>query len=147
MSEEEYEDMEDPEESCDLKTCCDTCERTFFTVQQFRKHMSEHRTCGIDGCTFSAHGKIVDKHVSMQHRSGLYDKIRSISTPEDVAKWRAERKKNYPTKESIEERYKRQEEMIKRGERLQERKQKFAKKNDNRCKFFWNVTVLKLFWY
>lgn len=98
--------------------------------------MKEHRVCGIDGCTFTAHGKIVDKHIEMQHSTGLYDKIRNISTPEDIARWIEERKRKFATRENIEKSKQQQEEMIKRGERLQKNNKSFSKKKDVRCKFF-----------
>lgn len=110
------------------------CDRHFSTVFQYQKHLKEHRTCGIDGCTFTAHGKIVDKHVEMQHITGLYDKIRNISTPEDIAKWIEDRKRKYPTKDNVEKRTQQQKEMIKRGERLQENNRRFSRKKDVRCK-------------
>ncbi|KAF2881669.1 hypothetical protein ILUMI_24526 [Ignelater luminosus] len=112
---------------------CDTCEREFQTYWQHQKHMSEHKTCNINGCTFTAHEKIIAKHIQMQHYSGLYDRIRNISTPEDIEKWIAERKKKYPSKENVEIRYKQQEEMLKRGEKLKKDSGRFDKKN--RTKF------------
>lgn len=89
--------------------------------------MSEHRTCNLDGCTFTAHEKIIEKHIRMQHATGLYDKIRNVSTPEDVRKWIAERKRNYPSRENIEKRYKLQEEILKRGVRISKNDNKFNK--------------------
>lgn len=132
-SSEDIEDTWDTE--VPMKKSCDTCEREFFSIAQYHKHMSEHRVCGIEGCSFTAHEKIIEKHVWMQHRTGLYDKIRSVSTPEDVAKWIEERKRKYPTKENIENRYKQQAEMFKRGERIQQKKTRFAKRNEKRCKY------------
>lgn len=73
----------------------------------------------------------------MQHSTGLYDKIRNISTPEDIARWIEERKRKYPSKENVEKRLQQQEEMSKRGERLQGNKRIFpSKKRDLRCRLF-----------
>lgn len=113
---------------------CDTCEREFQTYWQHQKHMNEHKTCNIDGCTFTAHEKIIAKHIQMQHYSGLYDKIRNLNTPEDIGKWIADRKRKYPSKENVEKRYKQQEEMLKRGERLKKNCSRFDKKNRTKCK-------------
>lgn len=55
-----------------------------------------------------------------------------MSTPEEIAKWREERKKRYPTKANIELRQKAQEERMKRGERLENPKNRFGKKHDRR---------------
>ncbi|KAL1490633.1 hypothetical protein ABEB36_013294 [Hypothenemus hampei] len=106
---------------------CDTCERDFYTKDQFDMHMSEHRTCNLDGCTFTAHEKIIEKHIRMQHSTGIYDRIRKLDKPEDILKWIAERKKNYPSKENVEKRYKVQEELLKKGVRLEKNKNRFGK--------------------
>lgn len=111
------------------------------TVAQYQKHLMEHRTCGIDGCTFTAHGNIVEKHIEMQHRTGLYDKIRNVSTPEDIARWIEERKRKYPSKENVAKRMQQQEEMLKRGERLQKNNKRFSKKKETRCKLL--ITLKK----
>lgn len=143
---EESDEDEDQEESdtadtqecgeSPLQTSCDVCDRHFFTTSQYQKHKREHKTCGIDGCTFTAHGKIVEKHIEMQHRTGLYDKIRNISTPQDIAEWIEERKRKYPSKENVEKRMQQQEEMQRRGERLYGSNKRFSKKKDVRCRFF-----------
>lgn len=75
----------------------------------------------------------------MQHLTGLYEKIRNVNTPEDIAKWIEERKVKYPTKENVQRRYERQEEMLKRGEKIGERKNRFGKDRTRRklCYSFW----------
>lgn len=114
---------------------CDACERGFANAGQLKHHMQQHRVCGIDGCKFVAHEKIVEKHINMQHITGLYYRIAQTNTPEDIAKWIEERKKKYPTKENIEKRQKQQEEMMKRGERIQMPKDRFGK-NQKKGKFY-----------
>ncbi|KAK0078836.1 hypothetical protein PV325_002044 [Microctonus aethiopoides] len=81
---------------------CEMCDREFFSEQLLKDHNETHKVCGIDGCTFTAHPKLIEKHVSMQHRTGLYHKIKNLSTPEDIANWINERKRKYPTKTCIE---------------------------------------------
>lgn len=114
---------------------CDTCDREFDSYYQYQTHMAQHRVCGLDGCTFTAHEKIVEKHVMMQHSTGLYDKIRNINTPEDVSKWVEERKKRYPSKKNVEIRYKQQEEMVKRGELIGGKKKRFEQ-NKTSCESY-----------
>lgn len=94
---------------------CESCDRSFPNDAKLQEHLSEHRTCGIDGCKFTAHTKVVDNHVRMQHDTGLY---RRMISNDDTEKWRAERKKKYPSQANIEVRQLQQQEMIKRGERL-----------------------------
>jgi hypothetical protein len=38
-----------------------------------------------------------EKHIMHQHLSGLYNRIPQGYNQEDIAKWKAERRKNYPT--------------------------------------------------
>ncbi|XP_060518966.1 FMR1-interacting protein NUFIP1-like [Cylas formicarius] len=106
--------------------CCDTCEKHFFTTEHYNKHMSEHVTCNLDGCTFTAHEKIVEKHVRMQHATGLYEKIRNVNSPEDIAKWIEERKKNYPNRENILRRSNEQQIRMEKGGRIEKNKNLFG---------------------
>ena len=72
---------------------CDRCDKSFWSQEQLEAHVSEHIPCGIDGCTFVAHPKIVEKHISMQHETGLALKIMKLTSPEEILKWREERKR------------------------------------------------------
>lgn len=72
---------------------CDRCDRSFKTQELLNSHISEHISCGINGCTFVAHPKIVEKHVEMQHETGLAEQIMRLNTPEEIQKWREARKK------------------------------------------------------
>ncbi|XP_046430118.1 nuclear fragile X mental retardation-interacting protein 1-like [Neodiprion fabricii] len=80
---------------------CEVCDREFPSEESLARHMGEHRVCGIDDCVFSAHPKLVEKHISMQHTTGLYHRMKNLSTPEDIQNWIAERKRRYPTKANI----------------------------------------------
>lgn len=97
--------------------------------------MSQHKTCNLDGCNFTAHEKIVENHIRMQHATGLYDKIRNINTPEDIAKWIEERKKRYPSKENVLKRRQEQEDMWKNGLKIEKNSNRFGK-DKYRCKYF-----------
>ena len=72
---------------------CDRCDRSFRSQELLNVHISEHITCGIEGCSFVAHPKIVEMHVQMQHKTGLASMIMNLTTPEEIRKWREERKK------------------------------------------------------
>ena len=54
----------------------------------------------------------------MQHSTGLYKKIANLNNPEDIQKWREERKKKYPTKSNIEKKAAECKEKILRGEKM-----------------------------
>lgn len=54
----------------------------------------------------------------MQHSSGLYKKIANLNSPEEIQKWREERKKKYPTKLNIDKKAAECKEKIERGEKM-----------------------------
>jgi hypothetical protein len=60
----------------------------------------------MDGCKYSAHPKVIASHQRIQHfcfrDKSLVKKFMSLDTPEDIAKWREERKANFPTKSNVE---------------------------------------------
>lgn len=76
-----------------LPFSCDRCDRSFKSKELLDQHISEHIPCGINGCKFVAHPKIVEKHIQMQHETGLAEQIMRLTTPEEIEKWRAERKR------------------------------------------------------
>lgn len=111
---------------------CEVCERSFKTPQQLDRHLSEHEKCCFDGCQFEAHSSLLKKHIEAQHNSGLFQRIGTIETEEDIEKWREERRKRYPTRANIEARQLAQEQRMKRGERIVEPINRFGKNSDRR---------------
>ncbi|CAB3231030.1 unnamed protein product [Arctia plantaginis] len=111
---------------------CETCDRGFPTAEILEKHKQQHQKCSIDGCQFVAHPKVITRHIQMQHASGLYKKISKLNNPEEIKKWREERKKKYPTIANIEKKAAEYEEKVKRGEKmaLKQSRSKVAKSTD-----------------
>lgn len=95
-------------------------------------HRAEHKTCDIAGCKFVGHISILDRHVKQQHESGLFEKLKNVDSPEDIAKWRAERRKNYPTRVNIELKQRAKEARKERGEKLDEPKEKFNRNQNQK---------------
>lgn len=77
-------------------------------MKSYENHLSQHVKC--PQCEFSASKKVVKEHEQSIH--GVFPETKSnkeISfikkgedSPEDIEKWRSERRKNYPTQENIE---------------------------------------------
>lgn len=70
------------------------------------------------------------KHIQMQHSTGLYRKISNLNNPEEIQKWREERKKKYPTHSNIERKAAEIKEKIFRGEKLGLKAERFAQRNN-----------------
>ncbi|XP_037080935.1 nuclear fragile X mental retardation-interacting protein 1-like [Pollicipes pollicipes] len=79
---------------------CGSCDRSYGSQQQLDEHCREHVRCGLEGCPFTAHPRVVEKHVTMQHQTGLAKVIMSLNTPEAVARWREQRRANFCRPES-----------------------------------------------
>ncbi|KAJ8682781.1 hypothetical protein QAD02_018573 [Eretmocerus hayati] len=120
---------------------CEMCDREFISEEKLEQHIQEHEVCNVDGCTFTAHPKIVEKHISMQHYTGLYQRMKNCMNEEDIEKWIAERKRRYPTAANISRQEAAQQEKVERGEVIESqskktqnipRKQEFVKRNRKR---------------
>jgi len=88
---------------------CDACQKEFTSKETLNAHVGSHIQCNHEGCTFKASRKILKLHWIQVHASG---KMRiKLDTPEEIAKWREERKRKYPTLANVE---KKKEEEAKR---------------------------------
>ncbi|KAM9828935.1 FMR1-interacting protein NUFIP1 [Syngnathus typhle] len=83
---------------------CDPCDKGFKTQEKYEEHVAQHIKCSVPDCSFMAHEKIVSFHWKNTHAPGM--KRIKLDTAEEIAKWREERRKNYPTLQNIEKKRK-----------------------------------------
>lgn len=88
---------------------CEGCDKSFTMESQFHAHMKTHVTCHAPGCGFSASKRVVGAHFQTAHGQYAGEGLKEIdvegqkflvlvgNSPEDIANWRAERRKKWPS--------------------------------------------------
>lgn len=103
---------------------CKFCREGFCSENELFQHRKNHERCPYDGCKFNASGKVVADHISRVHmKTNSLVKVQDLTTPEQIEKWREERRKRYPTTANVMLRQQAQEERFSRGEKLHDRQQ------------------------
>jgi len=72
---------------------CANCGMELATEQDMKRHLEQHETCPADDCDFAALANVLERHIEAHHITGLYKSVKKVWTPEDIAAWRAERRK------------------------------------------------------
>ncbi|EDW79022.2 uncharacterized protein Dwil_GK10761 [Drosophila willistoni] len=111
---------------------CHNCDMELANSQDMKRHLQQHEICPAEDCDFSALSSILERHIESNHITGLYQKVKKVWTPEDIAAWRAERRKRFPTTANVELAKRAKEQRLKRGERLEASKSRFGKIEDRK---------------
>ncbi|XP_017072035.1 nuclear fragile X mental retardation-interacting protein 1 [Drosophila eugracilis] len=109
---------------------CHTCGMQLANAQDMKRHMEQHESCPADNCDFSALHNILERHIEAYHITGTYKKVKKVWTDQELAAWRAERRKRFPTAANVEMARLAKEQRIKRGERLEASKSRFGNRED-----------------
>lgn len=115
-----------------VKQYCEPCEMELASVDDLKHHRAQHERCPVEGCQYRGHPSVMDKHVTALHSSGLFEKFKKLNSPEEIAAWREERRKRYPTVQNVLLKQKAMEQKQKRGERLEANKSRFGKQDDRK---------------
>jgi len=81
---------------------CEACDRDFTSQKDFEAHIAAHVPCPVPGCNYRGAKRAVNIHVDEAHVSSKAPLV--TDSAEDIARWIAERKKSWPSKQNIERR-------------------------------------------
>ncbi|XP_016967272.3 FMR1-interacting protein NUFIP1 [Drosophila biarmipes] len=109
---------------------CHSCGMELANVQDMKRHLEQHESCPADDCDFSALHNVLERHIEANHITGAYKKVKKVWTDEELAAWRTERRKRFPTATNVELARLAKEQRIKRGERLEASKSRFGNRED-----------------
>ncbi|XP_053692486.1 FMR1-interacting protein NUFIP1 [Sabethes cyaneus] len=118
----------------DWSLWCEACDMNCNSEQELKAHLAAHQRCEVPGCQYAGHPKAMKRHWRLAHdEAKLLEKaqVQSKQSPEEIASWREERRKRFPTKENIERRRQAQQERFKRGERIEENKNRFPNRPES----------------
>jgi hypothetical protein len=77
---------------------CAPCHKGYRSSEMYELHVDEHEPCVASGCHFSACAAVMKDHM-LVHNPVVQGWMNM--TDEEVAKWREDRKRNWPTAENI----------------------------------------------
>lgn len=107
---------------------CKYCREGFSGENELYQHRKAHERCPFEDCKFNANAKVIAEHIQRVHvqKGNALVKIQDLTTPEQIEKWKEERRKRFPTTANVLLRQQAQEERFQRGEKLQERQKRFG---------------------
>eukprot|EP00658_Telonema_sp_P-2_P024106 TRINITY_DN19670_c0_g1_i4.p1 TRINITY_DN19670_c0_g1~~TRINITY_DN19670_c0_g1_i4.p1 ORF type:complete len:235 (+),score=11.08 TRINITY_DN19670_c0_g1_i4:62-766(+) len=81
---------------------CEACDRDFGSLKDYEAHIAAHVPCPVRGCNFKGARRAVNIHLDDAHSNDKAKKPLVTDTPEDIKRWIAERKKNWPSAANME---------------------------------------------
>ncbi|KAL7746490.1 hypothetical protein RI367_008140 [Sorochytrium milnesiophthora] len=100
---------------------CDVCEKDFPNQERYAAHLKTHSSCSQ--CSFSASRSVVKQHELDVHGTGATGREQNtphpaiqLDTPEKIAKWISQRRKNYPTDHNVQQKKEELQQRRERGE-------------------------------
>ncbi|KAH8234980.1 hypothetical protein KR032_007001, partial [Drosophila birchii] len=109
---------------------CHSCGMELANSQDMKLHLDKHEACPAEDCDFAALHNILERHIEANHITGDYKRVKKVWTEEELAAWRAERRKRFPTVANVEQARLAKEQRMKRGERLEASKARFGNRED-----------------
>lgn len=113
-----------------LNLRCDSCDIYFKDQKLYDSHIATHIPCEYEGCSFSTTPVLMRIH-NLLHVNNMLTKL---ETPEEIEKYREERRKRFPTKASIEAKKVLQPDDNNKG--AGSKVEKTSKKKKRLCKYF-----------
>ncbi|XP_065887538.1 FMR1-interacting protein NUFIP1-like [Dysidea avara] len=113
---------ESNKDSGDFK--CQPCESSFRTESDLNCHISQHRQCNQPGCHFMAINRVLKEHELIH----TIPKELFFTSDEEIAKWREERRKKYPTNERVRLKLLEVDEKLERGETAKDDVYRYCKR-------------------
>ena len=120
---------------------CEPCDKEITGLANFNAHCATHESCRHPGCTFSATKKVVMAHFHGAHgqfsgsgykmievEGGQKFRVLLGTSPEEVEKWRAERRNRFPTPANVAKKEAQQEELRSAGGVVAPQQQQRGKK-------------------
>ncbi|XP_055541840.1 FMR1-interacting protein NUFIP1 [Wyeomyia smithii] len=117
----------------DWSLWCEGCDVNCRSEQEFQAHLNAHQRCQVPGCQYSGHPSAMKRHWRLAHDEAKQlekAQMQTKQSPEEIASWREERRKRFPTRENVERRREAQQERFKRGERIEENKSRFPNRTE-----------------
>lgn len=107
---------------------CEPCDKEFTQLPNYEAHCATHEKCRHPGCNFSGTKKVVIAHYHGSHglfsgtgykmievEGGMKFRVLLGTSPEEVEKWRAERRNRFPTADNMNQKQQQHDDLVNAG--------------------------------